>query len=53
MPNEKPSTISEEMFRHGQACDSAGNYPEAAEWYLAAAERGHPGAQLNLGFAYE
>lgn len=53
MLNENSSLISGELFRHGQECDSARSYPEAAEWYLAAAERGHSGAQLMLGFACE
>lgn len=47
------SLTPEEMYQRGQNCSSARNYEEAARWYLCAAERGHPDAQLNLGFAYE
>lgn len=47
------SMTPEEMYQRGQSCNSARNYEDAAKWYRSAAERGHPGAQLNLGFAYE
>ena len=39
-------------FSRGQHYDGEQNYPEAAKWYLKAAELGHAGAQLHLGVLY-
>ena len=39
-------------FTRGQSYDQQQNYPEAAKWFLKAAELGHAGAQSKLGVLY-
>ena len=39
-------------FTRGQSYDQQQNYPEAAKWYLKAAELGHSGAQSSLSALY-
>jgi TPR repeat protein len=43
----------ETSFRNGVEADARGAFAEAVNWYRKAANRGHSGAQLNLGRMYD
>lgn len=51
--SSEPVLTAEEMYQRGQNCNQNSDYTEAAHWYQKAAEQGHTGAMLRLGFAYE
>ena len=42
----------DKLFRQGAEADERGDFDEAVKWYRKAAERGHAGAQSNLGLMH-
>ena len=44
---------ADDLFRKGCRWDEKKNYDEAAKYYRQAAEKGHAGAQNNLGVCYK
>jgi TPR repeat protein len=51
-PEESERMAPDECLELGEKARRWGRYPEAARWYLAAAERGAAGAQCRLGLLY-
>ena len=49
---QKDITAAEAFSKGWNACNNK-NYQEGTKWYRIAAEKGHAGAQCNLGFNYE
>ena len=57
IPNKSAQANAEDLFKRGVALETGrhgitANYRDAAQYYLAAAEKGHKKAQFNLSLMY-